>query len=292
MGKTTNLNWLAGFQPSTVWWADITHLGHWIHFVCFISSIRWCGWNFHPARHRWERKSSQWSTCTKMPKKKGGIKTNPDTPCMGIYTYIYLKNQANVGEYTIDGSHGKVFYLAGTTCRDMVPIVTRVDQLNQVRYIKDMNVYIVTAVISLFAYLWSRPKLPRAIPKLPIHMISRESWRKNACSPSRLFGGKQMSSLNMSFFDTFPPQNENDTKGCPFGTGNICICFVFAIIIPSKKIYYRRSHFSITYYWRCVCVCFSRQVNPTEALPCGVGYLRGSWSLGRCLFFMRPQRTE
>ena len=48
---------------------------------------------------------------------------------------------------------------------------------------------------------------------------------------------------------TSPPQNKNDTKGCPFGTGNICMCFVFSII-TFKTIYYRRSHFSISYYQR------------------------------------------
>ena len=94
MGKTTNLNWFFSpdFRvPSTVWWADITHLGHLIRFVWFISSIRWCGLvgTFHPARHRWETKSSQWSTCNAQNERR--IKTNPDIPCMGIYSYIYLK---------------------------------------------------------------------------------------------------------------------------------------------------------------------------------------------------------
>jgi hypothetical protein len=36
--------------------------------------------------------------------------------------------------------------------------------LLEVRYIKDMNVYIVTALISLFAYLWlGAPALPEAL---------------------------------------------------------------------------------------------------------------------------------
>ena len=83
--------------------------------------------------------------------------------------------------------------LASLPCRDMVPknhenlFGYHRSAPNQVRYIKDMNVYIVTAVISLFAYLWSRPKpaqvdsvttvssLEEGVPKLPIDMLSRES---------------------------------------------------------------------------------------------------------------------
>ena len=63
--------------------------------------------------------------------------------------------------------------LASLPCRDMVPkdhenlFGYHRSAPNQVRYIKDMNVYIVTAVISLFAYLWSRPK-PAQVDYVPL----------------------------------------------------------------------------------------------------------------------------
>ena len=44
----------------------------------------------------------------------GVTNQNPMDPCnYGIYTYIYHKNQPNVGKYTIHGSYGK-FLLAKT----------------------------------------------------------------------------------------------------------------------------------------------------------------------------------
>ena len=186
--------------------------------------------------------------------------------------------------------------LASLPCRDMVPknhenlFGYHRSAPNQVRYIKDMNVYIVTAVISLFAYLWSRPK-PAQVDSVPLR--HRHPWQKLfqnfqlICIAGILSRYQECILSKIAFLVAnrwyhMPTSHLTSTKQkrhqrlCFWYRKYLHVLFVFCHYYWSKTIYYRRSHFSITYYRRCS-FC-----SVTEALPCGVGYLWGSTLFVRC----------
>ena len=86
--------------------AVVFHVGYvWLHLHLHLQHVSW-----------WSGKSSGWLKGILFESQPNKTQTAiPRCSMYGIFTYIYHKNQLNVGKYTIHGSFGIYYYRWGET---------------------------------------------------------------------------------------------------------------------------------------------------------------------------------